>query len=429
LLKYENHEARVDFESRSLGAEKGFPTSFTSAGGVVQANMGDKHRPGSPSLAVEADEALEFSAGRLVLAALDATDLRALPNATLHDESYHVVGFNHGGLPVRLYLNAYTGLPGVVEWTRSYPEDIYWRGWGDVHNFQEFTNYSLLPGGIRLPSQTDLFRNGQLSHSQVVLKFELNPQLPGESFAIAPDVKSAFEQRKSIMAEGPPLGKPSPLVEGNESMVQFVGAWNCAVIKQPDGLVIIEAPIGPAHTKSLLAEAKKRFPGTPIKAVVTTSDSWPHYAGVREMVAAGIPIYATDLNRPILTRHIKAPYKITPDSLAKSPKPPIFHWVSQKTVLGSGPNRLVVYPMRNASGERMLMVYFPEHKLLYTSDLLQPGQEGPFFFMEYVREAADAAQRENLAVDRFFGMHMPLTPWSTVVKALADNESAGNAKP
>ncbi len=79
--------------------------------------------------------------------------------------------------------------------------------------------------------------------------------------------------------------------------------------------------------------------------------------------------------------------------------------------------------MRNASGERMLMVYLPQHKLLYTSDLLQPGQDGPFFIMEYVREAADAATREKLAVDRFFGMHMPLTPWTKVQEALAANAS------
>ncbi len=418
-LDYANGAVRDDREMRTLGAEKGFKSSLTVADGVAQANMGDKHRPGSPSQAVDAQEALDYSALGLVLAALDAKDLRVLPDATLHAEPYHVVTFTLDRLPVRLYLNSFTGLPGAAEWTRAYPESIYWRAWGDVRNHQEFSNYSLLPGGVRLPSQTDLSRNGQASQSQLVLHFELNPQLASDTFAIAPEVKTAYEQRKQMMADGPPLGKPGPLVAGDNSMVQFVGAWNCAVIRQPDGLVIIEAPIGAAHTQSLLAEAKKRYPGVPIKAVLTTSDSWPHFAGVREVVAYGIPIYATDLNRDILTRFINAPYTQAPDTLAKSPKPAKFNWISQKTLIGTGPNRLEVYPIRNASGERMLMVYFPEHKLLYTSDLLQPGQEGPFFLMEYVREVADAAAREHLTPEKFFGMHMPLTPWSEVTKALA----------
>ena len=424
LFDYANAAVREDSEFRSLGAEKGFKSSVTVVGGVAQTNNGDKHRPGSPSQVVDANEALDFSAHRVVLAALDAADLHTMPDVNLHAEPYHVVAFTYDHLAARLYLNSFTSLPGAVEWTRSYPENIYWRAWGDIHNWQEFTNYSLLPGAIRLPSQTDLIRNDQASHSQTVIKFELNPQLPADTFAIAPDVKTAFEQRKAMVADGPPLGKPAPLVDGNDSLTQFVGAWNCAVIKQPDGLVIIEAPIGPAHTRALLTEAKKRYPGSPIKAVITTSDSWPHFAGIREVVAEGIPIYATDFNRAILTRFLSAPFKQTPDTLAQSPKPAKITWVSQKTVIGTGPNRLEIYPMRNASGERMLMVYFPEYKLLYTSDLVQPGQDGPFFFMEYVREAADSAAREKLTVDKLFGMHMPLTPWSEVTKALAANESA-----
>jgi hypothetical protein len=54
---------------------------------------------------------------------------------------------------------------------------------------------------------------------------------------------------------------------------------------------------------------------------------------------------------------------------------------------------------------------------------VQPGQNGPFFMMEYVREASDAAKRENLTVDRFFGMHMPMSPWTAVENALSATES------
>jgi hypothetical protein len=420
---YQRGAVREDEEQWGLGLEEGVKSSTTVADGVAQMNTADQRRPKSMEQVVDAREVLEFSLNRLMLAALSAKDLHPLPDIRIHGEPYHVVAFTRDAVPIRLYLNAYTGLPGVVEWTRAYPYSTFWRVWGDVQNRLEYTTYQLLPGGIRLPLQYDLARNGQPFTSEIITKIELNPQLPPDVFMIEPDVKAAFEQRKPRMSDGPPLGKPSPLVEGDDSLVQFVGAWNCAIIKQPDGLVILEAPISPAHTRSLLAEAHKRFPNIPVKAAITTSDAWPHFGGIREMVANGIPIYAVDLNQPILTRFIHAPFTQAPDTLEKSPKPASFHWVSAKTVVGAGPNRLELYPMRNASGERMMMVYFPEHKLLYTSDLVQPGQNGPFFMMEYVREASDAAKRENLTVDRFFGMHMPMSPWTAVENALSATES------
>ena len=130
-----------------------------------------------------------------------------------------------------------------------------------------------------------------------------------------------------------------------------------------------------------------------------------HVAGIREVVADGTPIYATDLNQPVLTRLVDAPFTQHPDTLAKASKPAKFHWVSQKTTIGAGPNRIEIYPIRNASGARMLMLYLPEFHLLYSSDLVQPLGDGSFFWPEYLRELSDAVQREHLSVDRFFGMH------------------------
>src|SRR6185437_3123812 len=141
------------------------------------------------------------SPNRLMLGALSAADLHALADTKIHGEPYHVVAFTRDAVPIRVYLNAYTGLPGVVEWTRAYPYSNFWRVWGDVQNRLEYTAYQLLPGGIRLPLQYDLARNGQPFTSEIITKIELNPQFPQDAFVISPDVRSAFEQRKPRMAE------------------------------------------------------------------------------------------------------------------------------------------------------------------------------------------------------------------------------------
>ena len=78
--------------------------------------------------------------------------------------------------------------------------------------------------------------------------------------------------------------------------------------------------------------------------------------------------------------------------------------VSGKTVVGSGANRLEIYPFRTATGERQMMVYLPQHQLLYTSDLFTITATS-VFLPQQVAEAVQAVAREHLAVTSAFGMH------------------------
>jgi hypothetical protein len=148
---------------------------------------------------------------------------------------------------------------------------------------------------------------------------------------------------------------------------------------------------------------------------------------VREYVSRVVPVYALDLNRPILERLISAPYRSEQDSLARSPRKPIFRIVSRKTLIGTGPNRLELYPIRTETGERMMMVYLPEHRLLYGSDLIQGAQsDGTFFMPQYLSELMDAVKRERLVVKTAFAMHTAPTPWEVITAAV--EKSVAEAK-
>jgi hypothetical protein len=114
------------------------------------------------------------------------------------------------------------------------------------------------------------------------------------------------------------------------------------------------------------------------------------------------------LNQSILERLISSPYVQVPDALAKKAVRAKMKYVSTKTTLGTGANRLEIYPIRSESGERMLMVYFPEHHMLYGSDLVQGGQNGGFFMPPYLTELSDAKKREGLQINSVLAMHAPL---------------------
>jgi hypothetical protein len=78
-----------------------------------------------------------------------------------------------------------------------------------------------------------------------------------------------------------------------------------------------------------------------------------------------------------------------------------------------------LYPIRSETGERMIMVFFPEYKLLYGSDLVQQQGDGSFFMPEYLAELMDATRRENLTIDRVFAMHTGVIPWLDIEAAVA----------
>ena len=74
-------------------------------------------------------------------------------------------------------------------------------------------------------------------------------------------------------------------------------------------------------------------------------------------------------------------------------------------------------PYRTETSERQTLVYFPQYKLLYTSDLFAPDQGDNWFTPEYLLEVRNAVTREHLTVDNIFGMHYDMTPWKTVTTA------------
>src|SRR6202021_3880604 len=59
------------------------------------------------------------------------------------------------------------------------------------------------------------------------------------------------------------------------------GSWNSTIVKEPDGIVILEAPISGLYTQGVLKEARRRHPSMPISAVLSPPASGPKTGGAR----------------------------------------------------------------------------------------------------------------------------------------------------
>ncbi len=418
-----------DWWLREKGWDSGpdYP-AYVVADGAVATIVKDKYSRASAAYLQDAEEDFAFGPVALLQTALAAPDLHAERDVIFHGFTHHVVAFTWKGYPVRVYLNGYTALPEQVEWTRPRPYDVFWNVWGDVTTRIGYGMWSLEPDGLRYPRQWTRSRNGQPDSDMSITSLTIHPTIDQESLSIPADVRKDFLAHVRTIDEIP-LGIPSqPAVEIEPGVIHIPGYWNVNLIRQPDGIVVLEGPISSAYSVKVLTEAYKRFPTLPVKAVITTSDSWPHIGGLREYVARGIPIYALDLDKPILERLLNSSHKYRPDDLQERPRAPRWRLISGNTMLGSGPNRLELIPYRTETGERQTMVYFPQYKLLYTSDLFAPDQGDTWFTPEYLLEVREAVTREHLAVDNIFGMHYEVTPWKTVTTALDDFLSPVAAK-
>jgi hypothetical protein len=384
--------------------------------------VGGAKTAGTPDQLRLIRERMALSPERLLVTALDAPDVHAEADRTLQSVPQQVIVFTLDGAPVRIFLNAYTHLPTAMDYSGPLARSGYFSFLGDNTMRTWYSMWWLAKGGIHLPMQWNTEGGVKAERQQdqmyVIRKLEIDGALDEAKLEIPADVRAKFNPNAPPRdLDKIPLNT-SAAKEIAPGIVFIPGSWNATLVKQEDGVVILEAPISPGYTAQVIAEARRRFPGVPVKGVITTSDSWPHLAGVREAVAEGIPVYALDLNEPILRRVIDAPYSSRPDELEKHRRPPVFHFVHDKMTLGGGANRMEIYAIHGETSERQMMVYFPQHQLLYGSDPFQRNPDGSFFYPQTVSELTAAVAREHLAVREFFMMHIEPTPWAELGKAL-----------
>jgi hypothetical protein len=395
------------------------PTTLWVADGYGAFQQGDATHGASGPILQDADDELTFYFPfRTLLAALQASDLTSARDTVVRGYLHHVVRFTHDGHVVRILLSSYTSLPSAVEVDDVRPTDTFWYVWGDFVTRYEYSMWSLEPNGVRVPREITWTRQGLLDETRSITALTFDAAAPDSLFAFDSTTRAASIARRRRSLDELPL----PVADAKEVVpgVTFIpGRWNVSLIAQPDGILVLESPISAGYSRQVLAEAGKRYPGRPVIGVITTSDSWPHIGGIREYAARGIPIYALDLNVPILTRAIQAVHHSMPDSLARAPRAARWHVVAAPISVGSGPTRVQIIPYRTETGERQIMVYFPEHRLLYTSDLFAPIDSTHFFTPEYLREAVDAANKNHLVVERAFGMHYAPIAWTNILAALS----------
>jgi hypothetical protein len=356
---------------------------------------------------------LALAPERVLTTAVAATDLEARRDTVIAGQRYHMVAFGHGRTTV--FIHAITHLPLAVE-TRIAVSDPDWTVWGDIVSRTTFSSWSRAHEGVHLPRTRTTTRNGIPYETWSLTTLDVVESVPADSFAIPDSLRQMGLHR-------PPLALDTAHVVA-DGVVFIPATWNVLLARQPDGVVVIEAPHSSRYSRLVIAEAARRFPGVPIKAVIATDFMWSHYAGIREYIARGVHVYTPDANVAGLRRILAAPHQLAPDSLARAPRPAVITGVASRLTIGTGLNRIELIPAIEPGtdyGEHMLVVYFPDRRLLYASDLLPTPAFEPNFVGQGTTDVAALVARNGLAVDSVVAIHIAPRAWAPI----ADSVKAG----
>jgi hypothetical protein len=384
------------------------------ADSVVASRVGGREIGGSHGTFEDIIDRIDGSPERALLLAAASKSLTLAAPIKRFGVTFDVVSFPWRNGRMSIELNHNTHLPEAVEIVRRYPDNFRWNVFGDVTIRADYVDWNVTPSGAYWPMQAKISLNDQPLRDVTLSSVTLEQSAASaDSFMVSDSARVQYANNSKLdfsrFAFGA-RGQPTELVPG---IVRVPDRWAITLVKQADGVVIFEAHISGQYLRDVIAEAGRRWPGAPVKALVMSSDPWAHLGGFREAVAMKIPIYANAGSVPFLT------------SIAKGGPAPRFIPVSGKTVIGNGDNAIELYPVGGPYAERMLMAYFPGHKMLYGADLVfrSRGPDGSplkTFLETPLVDLRAAVAREKLDVETLFCVqNYPTFKWSEFVAHLS----------
>ena len=166
-------------------------TGTVVANGIAMRLAGGRRAPGTADMIAYAREKLALSPERLLLSAVDASDLEALPDTSMQGVRHHVVCFNLDGAPVTVYLNGDTHLPTAWDYAGPLAHAGFWNFLGHVTQRTSWSFWWLAKGGVRLPLQWEIDGNGQLWTMWSVKRASIDGALAADAFEIPAEVRAA----------------------------------------------------------------------------------------------------------------------------------------------------------------------------------------------------------------------------------------------
>jgi len=185
------------------------------------------------------------------------------------------------------------------------------------------------------------------------------------------------------------------------------GSHNSLLVEMSDHLVMVDAPVNDAQSLWVVNAAQQRFPGKPIRWLVLTHHHMDHAGGMRGILAQGAVLVVGQGTAQHYRKALASPMTRNPDM-----KPMDFSQVAilevpdSHVMSDSGGRQVIAYTMPdNPHARGMLMVYVPDAKLGYVTDIWTPGPPLPDKPNAALMSVVNTVKRAGIEPTRFAGGH------------------------
>ena len=348
----------------------------------------------------------------LLNALVRESSLLRLADQSIRGRPNIVVSFDDGGALVIMAIDEQTRLLTKVEFLDDDP--IY----GDTQNELFFTDWRKV-GNLKLPFELLYRVHGQVVMLEYIDSIENDIDLSQVDFTVPEDLSQVdiVDDRRGRfsshwllrrIALASPLDEEQTKVNLTEVATGVFhvtgGTHHSLAIEMEDHLIVVDAPLYEERSQAVLTALADKFPGKPVRFLVVTHFHNDHSGGTRAYVAAGATVVVGKVTEDFFKQVAAAPHARVPDSLQKNPTPLTLETVEiEKKVLTDGGRLVEIYPVENSHVEGMLIVYIPDGKLLYVTDLFSPGaaRQPPV----WPGELLSAIGRFGLQVEHIVGGH------------------------
>jgi hypothetical protein len=289
---------------------------------------------------------------------------------------------------------------------------------GDVTVDVRFTGYEMV-GPLQLPTRLTTWTDRWNSADVRILRQSLDVTVG--SLAAPATVASATQP--------PPPAAPVTTAREIATGLWFVeGTTHKSLLAEfSDHLLLIEAPNN-ERVRAVLAKAKELRPNKPVTKLLVTHHHGDHTGGVRLAVAEGVrEIITHRSNLAYVNDVLTRPHTVNPDELSKkgNARLPAITAIDDEGVIRDALMTIGLFHIRdNTHAGSMLMLYFPNGKILTQPDIYMPNDkrniiEGePLGHAPWLQNLAGNITLRRLDVEHHAPIHGDYVPHTHFLEAL-----------